>query len=294
MDVRNETGSRCCRFLSEGDFQALYQAFSAAFSDYVMPFALTETQLKNHLRLTAVALDRTMGCFAGDWMMGFSLNGFGEWNGRSTVYDAGTGVIPAARRQGIAREMFSAMLPVFKREGIEQFLLEVIHNNIGALRLYEQLGFEITRELSLLQCDKWTEPDHPVPSGLGIHDIERPDWRLLTSFWDGTPSWQNSPTAIDRSIANKRILGAILDGQCVGYIVFSGKFGRVAQMAVAREHRGIGIGTSLVSAMQKHTGPGYSMQVINIDRSLSDAMRLYKRLGFYERLVQYEMVLPLS
>src|SRR4051794_4781425 len=100
MDNGNETALRQCRFLNEEYFEKLYDAFIEAFSDYVIPFALTETQFRNHLNSTAVDLNRTVGCIEDGRIVGFSLNGFGLWNGVPTAYDAGTGVLPRYRRQG--------------------------------------------------------------------------------------------------------------------------------------------------------------------------------------------------
>src|SRR3954465_15305693 len=133
MDDVNEIMSGHCRFLDESYFQRLYEAFIDAFSDYVVPFALTETQFRNHIRLNGADLDRTVGYVRHDRLIGFSLNGFGDWHGRSTVYDAGTGVLPAHRRQGVSKAMFDLMLPRFKQDGIEQFLLEVVTTNTGAV-----------------------------------------------------------------------------------------------------------------------------------------------------------------
>ena len=151
MKDRNETVSIGCRFLTNGEFSDLFHAFSMAFSDYVIPFALTETQFRNHLNLNAVDLCRSVGCFEGDAMIGFSLNGFGEWDGKRTVYDAGTGVIPSYRRRGVSHRMFRYLLPYFKKSGFQNFLLEVITTNTAAVRLYEGLGFQSRRDLALLQ-----------------------------------------------------------------------------------------------------------------------------------------------
>lgn len=293
MANRNETASRQCRFLSEDYFQKLYDAFIEAFSDYVIPFALTETQFRNHINLNAVDLDRAVGCVEGELLIGFSLNGFGLWEGRQTVYDAGTGVIPDFRRQGVSEAIFEMMLPIFKSEGIEQCLLEVIATNTRAMSLYEKLGFRTVRELALLQCDGNMNASVETPQNIEIREIDIPDWALLTTFWDGDPSWQNSVAAILRSHKMKRILGAYLDGKYVGYIVFSSKFGRVAQLAVDKDHRKRGIGTALVQAMQAETADGFSLQVINIDKSLTTAMAFFNKRGFYERLSQYEMVLQM-
>ena len=144
-----------------------------------------------------------------------------------------------------------------------------------------------------MQYDCKLEQTADIPQGIEIREIVEPDWPLLMTFWDGRPSWQNSVDALKRSQKLKTILGAFSDGKCVGYIVFSSKFGRVAQLAVAREHRNRGIDTALLYAMQAEMSEGFSMQVINIDKSLTGAMNFFTKHGFYERLSQYEMVLAI-
>ena len=293
MDNGNETTSRYCLFLNGDCFSQLYATFIEAFSDYVFPFALTETQFRNHIRLNAVDLEQTVGYVDNGNLVGFSLNGFGLWEGRTTVYDAGTGVIPAYRRQGISNAMFEMMLPVFAANGAEQFLLEVITTNDRAISLYEELGFQTVRELALLQCDARVKVGQGFLPTAEIREITEPNWDLLTTFWDGRPSWQNSIDAVNRSLALKRILGAFIDGRCVGYIVFSAKFGRVSQIAVNKTYRNQGIGTLLVQKMQAETADGYSLQMINIDKSLDAALSFFANRGFYERLSQYEMIRPM-
>ena len=290
MKNGNETVSRNCRFLNESYFTRLYDAFMEAFSDYVVPFVLTADQFRNHINLNAVDLDLTVGCVAGDRLIGFSLNGFGLWKGRSTVYDAGTGVVPDWRRQGVSDGMFDLMLPAFKEKAIEQFLLEVVTTNSGAVRLYEKLDFRVVRVLALLQCDGRLEVTRETPPGVELRDIDEPDWELLATFWDGDPSWQNSIDAVNRSRKLKRMIGAYADGKCIGYIVFSSRFGRVAQIAVDKEFRKQGVGSALVMAMQSQTADGFSMQVINIDKSLTEAMRFFGNRGFRETLSQLEMI----
>jgi ribosomal protein S18 acetylase RimI-like enzyme len=292
MHIGNQTSLRC-RFLTKDQFDSLYETFIAAFSDYVVPFALTEIQFRKHIILNAVDLDRTAGCFDGDRLVGFSLNGFGKWKGKSTVYDAGTGVIPEYRRQGLSEAMFEMMFPVFEQNGIEQFLLEVITTNRNAVRLYEKLGFEVSRELSLLQCDDMTRPPNASLRRVHIRTLDLPNWEQLTSFWDAQPSWQNSVEAVERSRNMKRIVGAFIGEECVGYTVFSSRFGRISQLAVSPDHRRNGIGTALVNAVKAETDDGFSIQVINIDRSLDSSLKFFRTAGFYERLTQYEMVKPL-
>jgi len=283
---------RCC-FLAEEHFAELYQTFTEAFSDYVYPFALTELQFRNHLILNGVDLRRTAAYFMGGQMAGFSLNGFGEWSGKQTVYDAGTGVIPRYRRRGLSRSMFEMMLPKFARDGIKQCLLEVITSNTGAIRLYERLGFRVIRELALLQSDNGVKMASPADERIELRTLNGPDWPTFNSFWDGTPSWQNSPDAIDRSRHSKTIKAAYIDGNCIGYMIYSSRFGRASQMAVHPDYRHCGVGTALLRGMAAETADGSSMQVINIDKGLPGSIRFFKAHGFYERLSQYEMLLQL-
>ena len=183
------------------------------------------------------------------------------------------------------------MLPVFMAEGVEQFLLEVITSNHVAIRLYEKLGFHAVRELALLQCDSEIKIGRDLQQTVEVSEITEPDWESLFTFWDGKPSWQNSIAAVKRSIAMKRILGAFVEDSCVGYIAFSANFGRVAQIAVDKRLRNQGVGTTLVQKMQAETADGYSLQVINIDKSLETVMKFFANRGFYERLSQHEMLM---
>jgi ribosomal protein S18 acetylase RimI-like enzyme len=112
-------------------------------------------------------------------------------------------------------------------------------------------------------------------------------------LWDGRPSWQNSVDAVKRSRKSKRIVGAFDGDACVGYIVDSSGLGRVAQVAVDKDHRNRGIGAALVRAMQIETADEFSLQVINIDKENTAAMGFFKGLGFYERLSQFEMLMEL-
>ncbi len=288
MDNGNKTTSPQCRFLNDDYIGELYAAFTEAFSDYVIPFALTETQFRNHINLNAVDLTRTVGSLDNGRLVGFTLNGFGDWNGRPTAYDAGTGVIPAYRRRGLSRAMFDMMTPIFRASGIEQFLLEVVTTNSGAIDLYEKLGFVAVRRLALLQCDGKIRES--TVRDVSIREINEPDWELFATFWDGKPSWQNSIDAIKRCSNLRRIFAAFVDGQCVGYIIFASTLGRVAQIAVSKAHRNRGIATALVKMMQDSTDQDAPLQVINIDTTLTDTMNFFNNLGFNERLNQHEMV----
>ena len=210
MPQTNENSRLECRFLSARQFTAIHKTFLEGFADYIIKFELSERQFQNHITLNAVDLNRSAGCFDADRPIGVSLNGFGDWEGKATVYDAGTTVIPKYRRRGASRAMFDWMIPMFADEGYKQFLLEVITQNDPAVRLYEQLGFRRTRELLLLEADPTVSLDRSSPAEVDIREIHRHEDIPFALFWDGKPSWQNSLDAIERSIQMKRLLGAFI------------------------------------------------------------------------------------
>lgn len=290
MHDRNKTSAFECRFLSEDHFSGLHQKFVEAFSDYSRPFEFNERQFRNHIVLNAVDLSRSVGCFRGDELIGFSLNGFGSWKGRSTVYDAGTAVIPSQRRLGASEAMFEMMMPVFGDNGVEQFLLEVITTNEPAVNLYKKLGFKIKRELLLLEAPGKLEIDREPNMDITVRPIGAADLPSFSGFWDGMPSWQNSNEAIQRSEQIKKIRGGFIDEKCVGYIVFSSGLGRVAQFVVDKNYRNRGIGNRLLTEMQNDLAEGCNMQVLNIDNAVKDCVQFLMNRGFERVLSQYEMI----
>ena len=293
MHDKNETSTFDCRFLNDDYFSILHRKFVEAFSDYALPFEFNEEQFRNHITLNAVDLSRSAGCFRGGDLIGFSLNGFGSWQGKPTVYDAGTAVIPGQRRLGASESMFDMMTPVLKADGAEQFLLEVITTNEPAVNLYKKLGFQIQRELLLLEAPGRLTISSEPNMEITIRRIAASDLMSLSGFWDGTPSWQNSNEAIQRSEPKKKVLGAFLVERCVGYIVFSSSLGRVAQFVVDKNNRNRGIGNRLLMAMQDDVAEGCKTQVLNIDKAMTDAVQFLMSRGFEKVLTQFEMIKPI-
>lgn len=293
MRQTNENSHFECRFLRADQFSAIHKTFIGGFADYIIKFELSERQFQNHITLNAVDLARSAGCFEGKKPVGLSLNGFGKWEGKPTIYDAGTAVLPEYRRRGISRSMFDWMVPMFAEEGFEQFLLEVITTNDPAIRLYEKFGFQRTRELLLLEADSLNGGrENSLPPEIEIREIHRHENIPFESFWDGKPSWQNSVEAVERSIQMKRVFGAFIGQDCVGYIVFSAGMGRLAQLAVHRDHRRKGIGTRLLIEMQKDSTEN-NLQVINLDESMTESVVFFQNRGFKKVLGQYEMLMEM-
>jgi ribosomal protein S18 acetylase RimI-like enzyme len=130
------------------DRSQLHRAFLEAFADYAMDAGgTTEEQLFLRAAKSAVDFDASVGLYDRDRLVGFTLIGIDESDGVSTAYDAGTGIVPAHRRQGWAGKMFDHAVPALRERGVARFLLEVLQENEPAIKAYTKSGFEIVREL---------------------------------------------------------------------------------------------------------------------------------------------------
>ena len=267
------------------DLIPLYECFLEAFSDYQVDMQMSREQFEQRITRDGVRLELSAGAFDNQKMIGFYMNGCGVWQEKETAYDAGTGIIPEYRGGGVAKELFGFMVPRLKEVGIAQYLLEVLSENDRAVALYRKLGFVETRRLAVFRSDEPVKLFDELP-GVSIRPVQESDWVLFESFWDGYPSWQNSSAAVERVANVREILGAFVDGNCVGYGVVFRPTGNLMQLAVAREHRRKGIGSRILAALS----PNEALKVNNIDENLTGTLAFLEANKFKIALTQYEML----
>jgi ribosomal protein S18 acetylase RimI-like enzyme len=250
---------------------------------------MSHEQFERRIMRDGVRLEMSVAAFDADRMIGFYINGTGVWQGKPTAYDAGTGVIPGYRGQGVGKELFAFMVPRLKDAGISQYLLEVLTSNLPALALYRKLGFEDTRQLAVFRSNEPVRPARATRD-FSIRCIEKPNWDLYQSFWDGRPSWQNSIDAVERIAGDSFMMGAFVNDECAGYAVSFRPAASLMQLAVAPAHRRKGIGSAILSALQAEVSSTESLKVNNIDEELKGTLAFYEANGFKPVLHQYEMI----
>ena len=232
-----------------------------------------------------VRLEMSAAGFDGERMIGFCINGVGEWQDKRTAYDAGTGVIPGYRGRGVAKELFAFLEERLRDNGFQQYLLEVLTSNTPATTLYRKLGFKDTRRLAVFRSEKAIAQRNNVLT----RRIEEPDWPLYKTFWDSHPSWQNSAAAVDRVINERTIVEAHVDGECAGYGVVFTPSANLMQLAVSPRHRRKGIGSAILAALENSK----PLKINNIDENHPAALAFYEANGYKQVLSQYEMLKPL-
>jgi len=276
------------RTLIPVDFRILHQAFVEAFSDYVAPMQPTEDQLREMFTRRGVDLAISAGAFADRKLVGFTFNAIDDYGNVRTAYDAGSAVLPAHRRKGIANAIFHFLLPKLKQAGARQYLLEVIEQNTPAVRLYEKIGFRISRKFDVFvgRVKATAIPElplesHPIPS----------DWESWRENWNWEPSWQNSSASIQRSRTEKLTQGVFLNKRCIGYGIVDPGSGDVPQFCIHRDFRRKGAGRFLMQTLQELASQ--DLRLINMESSSEPTIRLIESCGIPKFGSQFEMRMQL-
>lgn len=274
--------------LEAESLQTVYGAFMEAFSDYSVPVTWSFEEFRASCLRRGVDLSISLGVREDGRLVGFVMNGRGTWGGVPAAYDAGTGVVPAARGSGLAGRMASRALDLLAALGIRRYVLEVIRDNLPAFRTYVKAGFEVTRSL---ECPGgvFTDPGKPAPVGLTVEESGREglDGKAAAARRDWEPSWQNSDDSVRRAVEPLVVLEASLEGSSAGHLVASPS-GTIWQLAVDRDLRRRGIGTALLRTLASRRGP--SIRYVNVQAGDGATLGLLESCGIGPGVGQYEMI----
>jgi len=275
--------------LGKIDFDTVFEAFQAAFADYEMQ--VDRTQLQVMLKRRGFNPNLSFAAFDEDRIVAFTLNGIGNFNGLSTAYDTGTGTLKEYRGQGLATRVFEYSIPCLKQHKIDQYLLEVLQHNTGAVSVYRNLGFEPTREFNYFRQQNAAIDIEPKNSSASfvVREIAIPDTNLVSGFWDFTPSWQNGFESIGRTAGDFVSLGAFAGDKLVGYSVFEPVSGDVTQIAVDKENRRRGIASLLLGEMVR-LNRNENLKVLNTDVTYRSMTGFLQAKNIELKGRQFEMI----
>jgi ribosomal protein S18 acetylase RimI-like enzyme len=279
------------------DKGAVHAAFIEAFADYAMTSTgLTEERLFLRMKKNAVDYNLSVGAYDDDRMVGFTLIGVDSWGGAVTTYDAGTGIIPAFRGQGLARRMFDHALPGLRERGVERFSLEVLQQNEPAIRAYKKSGFGITRELRSYVADAaiLSPSATSAASAWDVQPIAARTLALVVQDADWLPSFENRFSAIERIPNDVTLIGAFDGDRCVGVAAYSPPLRWLLSLVVCRSHRRRSVGRALLAHVASHLPEGVTrLAVINVDASDEGMIAFVGALGFGPLVDQFEMARPI-
>ncbi len=266
----------------------LFGAFQNAFEDYEMQ--LDKNQLADMLKRRGFNPELSFGAFDGDKLVSFTFNGIGNYNGIPTAYDTGTGTTKDYRGKGLAQKIFNHSISFLKDAGIQQYILEVLQHNHGAVHLYKKMGFEVIREFEyyVFAKSKVVNGNMVLSGDYAIEDKVSFEGLDMNNFWDFHPSWQNSFESVSRQLEAFRSVGIFENEELIAYAVFEPENGDITQFAVHKNYRSKGLGTILFKEMMSRMDKE-DFKIINTDLTCKPVHQFIESLGIELTGKQFEM-----
>lgn len=237
--------------------------FTAGYEDYFVPVQVDEQTFGSIVDAWDVDLGRSRVALRDGEPVGFALlavRGERSWIG-------GLGVVTAARRGGLGRELMEAVLA----EATDDVTLEVIEQNEPAIRLYDDLGFERTRILEV-----WSLAADAPASTAREADRDEADATIVELRRGHTP-WQRDDGSLGEGLE-----AFAVDGGAALVRVREGHVS-IAQL----EARDQDAATELLAAARAR---GASLHFVNVPEG-DPASAALRALGGTIDLRQYEMAL---
>lgn len=267
----------------------LFDVFQKAFAEYEMQ--LKKEELLAMLKRRGFIPELSFAAFDGDSIVSFTFNGIDTFNGKLTAYDTGTGTLKDYQGKGLATHVFNESIPYLKEAGVEEYLLEVLQHNKGAVSVYTKIGFKIVRELYYFR--KNTEDiKNTIRHGAlnyTLQPININDHHCLSAFWDVAPSWQNSLQSINRSPENFISTGVFIEDKLIGYSVSEPESGDITQIAIDKKYRRNGIGSLLFQKILKDNTHD-TVKIINTDIQCESITAFLQSKNIEPTGKQFEMV----
>ncbi len=276
--------------LADYSAEKIWEAFNDAFSDYEVQIQMPFEKFVRMGQRRGANYEISMGAFDKDNIIGFVVNAGGIWQGSSTIYDCFTGVIKDYRKKGIANKLIQESFINSKKLGFQKYLLEVIQTNTKAYELYLSKGFEVVRNFDVFRAEAANISFSENQIKFETKKVDKPDWKLFKTFWDIYPSWQNSIDSVKRTIDDFEIFAAFDKEKCIGYIILETNTGDVPQLAIHKDYRRKGIGSSLIKKAIENKREGFKLSVLNIDSSYKPFFEFMTSLNFKVVVKQYEMI----
>lgn len=256
--------------------------FTASFEGYFYPGTTTALDLARRVRHEQLDLWYSPVLLQDGRPIGLALLGLrGE-----RAWCGGFGIYAAARGQGLAHTLASALLANAREAGVTTLDLEVLTRNSAALHVYQRTGMAIWRDLLIVE---WRRPEtwqpQPVPH---VEAVQLADvLPVFAALHQAQPAWQRDlPTLL--AMQNLRGLAIRRGGQISAYLLYTGSQGerlRIVDLAATSSTDA----ELLLQALQ-----GHAPLLVSVNEpSDSQLTAAYLACGFSEIDRQHEMMIDL-
>ncbi|SNY94781.1 GNAT family N-acetyltransferase [Flagellimonas pacifica] len=264
------------------DFSMLMDCFLKAFENYFVKMPTDHEYYKDRWRMANVRFDLSYGMFDGDKLVGFIINAIDERAENLIAFNTGTGVLPEYRGQRIVNSICQYAFPELQKNGITTCRLEVIKDNVRAIKAYNSIGFKITKSY---KCFSGDIEFNDEASDFELKKVDEAyfDW---SSLHQHIYSWDNHINTIKRG--SYSYYAILVEGKLDSYFVMQPDNDYVAQLDVIDStiHSWNRLFTAMKSILK-------TIKINNVDERLNQKIDFLKKVGLKNTVDQYEMELNL-
>ncbi len=192
----------------------VWRAFLDGFRDYLVPVQIEEGPFATLLEAESVDLSASIvaldniGNPVGICLL--AIRGSEGWCG-------GLGVAPSLRRQGLGRELMLRTVARARGLRLDRFRLECIDANTAALRLYRELGFQVTCRLDIFDgVPSSSEAGEPnAEPGFAAQEMIRPVavWDAFSDYHAVSRPWQQDLPSLRLTVRTESLAGFAIGDQ---------------------------------------------------------------------------------
>ncbi|RMA58011.1 GNAT family N-acetyltransferase [Ulvibacter antarcticus] len=252
----------------------------SSFEGYFVPLPSEVSFWEQRFKAARVDLSLSFGVFEQGTLVAFIVHGIDTNDGLKTAFNSGTGVLQKYRGQAIVDKMYAFALPKLKKHGIQKCKLEVIDKNIRAIRVYERIGFSITRRM---KCYKG-EPKSVGNQQLEVREVKLSEIVNKPQF---PYSWDNCHEAIQLSGKSYKcyLVNELEEDNYVGSFVINPSNGYIAQLEAKSKN--------LEALLTAVTEIAASIKINNIDDRRIELIACLDKIGMENTIDQFEMEMML-
>jgi GNAT superfamily N-acetyltransferase len=257
--------------------EIIVETLLEAFSDYFVPMQKSIDFWEKYWQTNRVRFDLSFGVFDAERLVSFMMNGVDFRVGKLTAFNVGTGVIPTYRGQKMVKQLYDFALPIFKNNGIENFGLEVITQNIKAIKAYQSVGFQIDK---LYQGFRSELPKMVFGVNYSAKEVERANWENYT-FKKENYSWEFSESGVEGNPTNFRYV-ELYNKVLMAYYIFNPVTNTIVQFE-AKHKQGY-------DAMYHHWQNNFDyLRILNVQHQ--EKINFLNQYQFENFINQFEMVM---
>jgi ribosomal protein S18 acetylase RimI-like enzyme len=272
--------------LNNTPLRDIVQALTQSFANYFVPLPTSVEYWQDRYHAARVDYTLSFGQFEDgntpeSTLTAFIINGIDDFQGHKTAFNTGTGVLPSHRGQAAVDRIYVHAIPLLQKAGVQKLALEVITQNERAIRVYQRIGFNITR---LLHCYKGeVQPQDP-----GLRPVPMDIEEVLNLPLPGREfdSWDNTDNAIRKGSQIYQAYRVLKGAETIGYVVLNPKTGHI--------HRAEAINNNWPQLLDTIAQLTPIIRMNNIDARRTDVHEGLKTYGLPHVIDQYEMECTLS